>query len=410
MRRGPTEPAEGKPGCPECGCPLEPRLVPVYRDGAKLGAFDGMACETCGYGLLAERGRGEKGRALEAADRAPLSHALGNAAEAYVASGARSSPATGGNFGAEKTVPATRAAMRPPAVLTLRKSRRVAVRLAWGRVLPSAARPAGDSAHSMRGRSVEFSRQHAERPSARGALDAAGMPADILGAAPGRLPPGAAAADGRRHAVGAADIAAFASMGAKKRPAPDGGQRARSGETAGLPDYAAKGRTDEARSEHAARDGRSKLPRMRTVPTDVGFCDGAVDRLGGSALGTKRSVAIAVADRASPDSGTAQPGTARQAGESCAARGCDPSRGAPGRGPDSGRARAPARRSGSAPRLLAFLPPLRPGRTGTRAVARQRPLPPIEGACHLSCLGGGASKVLCSIGWGCGQGLPKGGS
>ena len=80
MEQDPVELAPGKLGCPECRRPLEPGQVPIYRDGAKIGAFDGIACSACGYGLLTEKGHGEKGLALEALGYAPLSYPLDSAA------------------------------------------------------------------------------------------------------------------------------------------------------------------------------------------------------------------------------------------------------------------------------------------------------------------------------------------
>ena len=129
MKRKPVELAQGKLGCPECRYPLEPSLVPVYHEGSKIGAFDGMACEMCGYGLLTEKGRSDKGRALEALDRILVSYPLDNAADTYVMSGARASPVTRGDLSVEKTVPLTPAEMQSPAIMILQKSRRVTARL-----------------------------------------------------------------------------------------------------------------------------------------------------------------------------------------------------------------------------------------------------------------------------------------
>ena len=130
MESDPIELAPGMLGCPECRYPLEPRRVPVYHGGSKLGAFDGIACDMCGYGLLTEKGHDAKGQALEALDRPLLTYTLDNAMETYVVSGTRSSPVTQGNFSAEKTVHATRAVIPPPVIMTLRKSRKVTARLA----------------------------------------------------------------------------------------------------------------------------------------------------------------------------------------------------------------------------------------------------------------------------------------
>ena len=63
MKRRPIDLAPGKIGCPNCRYPPEAFLAATYRDGAKLGAFDGMACEVCGYGMLTEKGHGDRGRA-----------------------------------------------------------------------------------------------------------------------------------------------------------------------------------------------------------------------------------------------------------------------------------------------------------------------------------------------------------
>ena len=66
----PIELEPGKLGCPECECPLEPGLLPFYHKGHKLGAFDGIVCRMCGYGLLTEKGYDESGAAIEAFDTA----------------------------------------------------------------------------------------------------------------------------------------------------------------------------------------------------------------------------------------------------------------------------------------------------------------------------------------------------
>ena len=129
MRRTPIELGSGKLGCPECRYPLEPSLVPIYHEGSKLGAFDGMACEMCGYGILTEKGRRDKGRALEALDRILVSYPLDNAVDTYVKSGARTCPVTRGDMSVEKTVPLTPAVIRPPTLAILQKNRRVTARL-----------------------------------------------------------------------------------------------------------------------------------------------------------------------------------------------------------------------------------------------------------------------------------------
>ena len=62
----PIDLGAGKLGCPDCECPLEPGLVPFYHKEHKLGAFDGIICRMCGYGLLTEKGYDESGMAIEA--------------------------------------------------------------------------------------------------------------------------------------------------------------------------------------------------------------------------------------------------------------------------------------------------------------------------------------------------------
>lgn len=129
MESDPVELAPGRLGCPECRHPLGPCLVPVYHNGTKLGAFDGMGCKMCGYGLLTEKGHDEKGQALEVPDRALPSYLIENAVETYVASGVRVNSVTPGSFSAEKTVPATRAEMYLVPIKTVQRNRRVANRL-----------------------------------------------------------------------------------------------------------------------------------------------------------------------------------------------------------------------------------------------------------------------------------------
>lgn len=80
MEQDPVEPAPGKLGYPECRRPLEPGPVPVCRDGARIGAFGGIGCSACGYGLLTEKGHCEKGPAPEALGCVPLSYPLDSAA------------------------------------------------------------------------------------------------------------------------------------------------------------------------------------------------------------------------------------------------------------------------------------------------------------------------------------------
>lgn len=129
MEADPVELAPGKLGCPECRYPLEPSLVPVFHSGAKLGAFDGIACKMCGYGLLTEKGHDDKGRALESLDGVLPPSLIDNVAEIYVAIGSRVHPVTPGDLNAEKTVSATRAEMPLSPIMTLQKDRRIINRL-----------------------------------------------------------------------------------------------------------------------------------------------------------------------------------------------------------------------------------------------------------------------------------------
>lgn len=72
MEKDPVELAPGKLGCPDCRYPLVPGLTPFYYKGDKLGAFDGIVCEMCGYGLLTEKGYEDTGKAIETWDRNSL--------------------------------------------------------------------------------------------------------------------------------------------------------------------------------------------------------------------------------------------------------------------------------------------------------------------------------------------------
>lgn len=69
MEKDPVELAPGKLGCPDCKYPLVPGLTPFYYKGHNLGAFDGIVCEMCGYGLLTEKGYEDTGKAIEMWDR-----------------------------------------------------------------------------------------------------------------------------------------------------------------------------------------------------------------------------------------------------------------------------------------------------------------------------------------------------
>ncbi len=72
MEKDSVELAPGKLGCPDCRYPLVPGLTPFYYKGDKLGAFDGIVCEMCGYGLLTEKGYEDTGKAIETWDRNSL--------------------------------------------------------------------------------------------------------------------------------------------------------------------------------------------------------------------------------------------------------------------------------------------------------------------------------------------------
>lgn len=56
MEEDPIELSPGKLGCPSCKIPLVDGLTPYYHEGDKIGSFDGIICEMCGYGLLTEKG------------------------------------------------------------------------------------------------------------------------------------------------------------------------------------------------------------------------------------------------------------------------------------------------------------------------------------------------------------------
>lgn len=69
MEKDPVELASGELGCPDCRYPLVPGLTPFYYKGHKLGAFDGVVCDMCGFGLLTEKGYEDTGKAIETWDR-----------------------------------------------------------------------------------------------------------------------------------------------------------------------------------------------------------------------------------------------------------------------------------------------------------------------------------------------------
>ena len=71
MDKVPIEMESGRLGCPDCRRPLEPGLLPFHYKGRRLGAFDGIVCGVCGYGLFTEKGYDESGAAIEALEAAP---------------------------------------------------------------------------------------------------------------------------------------------------------------------------------------------------------------------------------------------------------------------------------------------------------------------------------------------------
>ena len=63
MGKDPVRLKSGRLGCPGCRYPLAPGRTPFYHDGDKLGAFDGIVYELCGYGRLTRKGRAEADKA-----------------------------------------------------------------------------------------------------------------------------------------------------------------------------------------------------------------------------------------------------------------------------------------------------------------------------------------------------------
>ena len=70
MEKIPVELEPGKLGCPDCRHPLVPGLTPFYYRGDCLGAFEGIVCEMCGFGLLTEKGYEDTGKAISRRDHA----------------------------------------------------------------------------------------------------------------------------------------------------------------------------------------------------------------------------------------------------------------------------------------------------------------------------------------------------
>lgn len=99
MEKDPVELAPGKLGCPDCKYPLVPGLTPYYYKGHNLGAFDGLVCEMCGFGLLTERGYEDTGKAIETWDYAPaLYEAEVDVGIMYVTSAHKTSALTSPNL------------------------------------------------------------------------------------------------------------------------------------------------------------------------------------------------------------------------------------------------------------------------------------------------------------------------
>lgn len=71
MEKDPVELEPGKLGCPECRYPLVPGLTPFYYRDDYLGAFEGIVCEMCGFGLLTEKGYEDTGKAIARWDHVP---------------------------------------------------------------------------------------------------------------------------------------------------------------------------------------------------------------------------------------------------------------------------------------------------------------------------------------------------
>ena len=95
MEKDPVELEPGKLGCPECRYPLVPGLTPFYYKGDKLGAFEGIVCDMCGYALLTEKGYEDTGRAIASWDCVPPLHeAEADVEIKYVTSAHRTSMVT----------------------------------------------------------------------------------------------------------------------------------------------------------------------------------------------------------------------------------------------------------------------------------------------------------------------------
>ena len=125
MEKDPIELAPGKLGCPDCKHPLVPGLTPFYYRGHNLGAFDGIVCEMCGFGLLTEKGYEDTGRAIEAWDRTlPLYETEIDVAIKYVTNAAKESTvALDGHGEAEKISTTDRSEILLPPVSSPKRIR-----------------------------------------------------------------------------------------------------------------------------------------------------------------------------------------------------------------------------------------------------------------------------------------------
>ncbi len=63
--KNPIQLDSGEFACPDCNTPLRVSLVPYFEDGNFLGAFDGLMCPMCRYGLFSEKGYEELDKAVQ---------------------------------------------------------------------------------------------------------------------------------------------------------------------------------------------------------------------------------------------------------------------------------------------------------------------------------------------------------
>ena len=121
----PIELEPGNLGCPDCRCPLEPGLLPFYHKGHKLGAFDGVVCKMCGYGLLTEKGYDESGAAIEAFGTVLRPRAFVDVVETQVTSMPCTTSSTRVTINAEDP-PSTRDATLQIPIVTISRQRKPA--------------------------------------------------------------------------------------------------------------------------------------------------------------------------------------------------------------------------------------------------------------------------------------------